>query len=174
MGVGGMSGLYIRNLFPDPRMRKIPSRLTFKGCRLESPNSVFEPAAGKTPGFTLKATKDGDNWAEVDIPLPANARLVLACGSSGAETSSGHSVSVWNSAGNIWLAATVQGQNGNSSEFTVPSNGQVKVTFRAAKTTGETTSVFNMFIGSPDDYQTLLGLGTSGFLSWDLMPITRA
>lgn len=168
-----MSGLYIRNLFPDPRMRKIPSRLTFNGCSLVSSSGVFEPAAGKNPGLTLKATKDGDNWAEVNISLPAGARLVFACGSSGAETSNGQSVSVWNSDGNIYLASTVQGQNGRSGSFTVPSNGQVKVTFRAAKTTGETTSVFNMFIGSPDDYQTLLGLGTSGFLSWDLMPIAR-
>lgn len=68
-----MSGLYIRNLFPDPRMRNVPSRLAFTGCRLDSSNSVFEPAAGKIPGLTLKATRDGDNWAEVNIALPADA-----------------------------------------------------------------------------------------------------
>ena len=168
-----MSGLYIRNLFPNPRMRNLSTWLTFNGCSLASSSSVFEPAAGKTPGLTLKATKDGDNWAEVNIALPADARLVFACESSGAETSNGQSMSLWNSAGNLYLASTVQGQNGRSGGFTVPSNGQVKVTFRAAKTTGETTSVFNVFIGSLDDYQTLLGLGTSGFLSWDLMPIAR-
>lgn len=168
-----MSGLYIRNLFPDPRMRNVPSRLAFTGCRLDSSSSVFEPAAGKIPGLTLKATKDGDNWAAVNIALPADARLVFACWSSGAETSNGQSMSVWNSDGNFYLASTVQGKNGRSGEFTVPSNGQVKVTFRAAKTTGKTTSVSNVFIGSLDDYQTLLGLGTNGFLSWDLMPIAR-
>lgn len=168
-----MSGLYIRNLFPNPRMRNLSTWLTFKGCSLASSSSVFEPATGKTPGLTLKATKDGDNWAEVNIPLPADARLVFACASSGAETSNGQSMSLWNSAGKLYLTSTVQGENGRSGEFTVPSNGQVKVTFRAAKTTGQTTSVFNVFIGSLDDYQTLLGLGTSGFLSWDLMPIAR-
>lgn len=169
-----MSGLHlIRNLYPDPRMRTIPSKLTFTGCKLMSSTSAFDPASGTYPGLTLEATKDGDNWAEASIPLPADARLVFACGSSGAETSNGQSMSVWNSVGNFYLASTVQGKTGRSGEFTVPSNGRVKVTFRAAKTTGETTSVFNVFIGSLDDYQTLLGLGTNGFLAWDLMPDPR-
>lgn len=169
-----MSGLYqIRNLFPDPRMRTIPSKLSFTGCRLVSSTSVFEPASGTYPGLTLEATKDGDNWAAVNIPLPASARLVLACGSSGAETSNGQSMSVWNSDGNIYLASTLQGENGRSGEFTVPSNGQVKVTFRAAKTTGGKTAMFNVFIGSLADYRILEGIGTHGFLAGDLMPDPR-
>ena len=168
-----MSGLYIRNLFPNPRMRNLSTWLTFIGCSLSSSTSVFEPATGKTPGLTLEATRDWDNWAEVNIALPADAKLVFACTSSGAETSNGQSMSVWDSAGNIFLVSMEQGQTGRSGVFTVPSNGQVKVTFRAPKTTGQTSSVFNVFIGSLEDYETLLGLGTSGFLSWDLMPKAR-
>lgn len=169
-----MSGLYIRNLFPDPRMRNFPSRLSFIGCRLDSSTSVFEPSAGRYPGLTLEATEDGDNWAAANITLPANARLVLACRSSGSATSHGQSMSVWNSGGNIYLASTVQGKNGQSGEFTVPSDGRVKVTFRAAKTTGGIASVFNVFIGSLADYRILQEIGTNGFLAWDLMPDPRS
>lgn len=163
----------IRNLYPDPRMRTIPSKLTFIGCKLKSSTSVYEPASATYPGMTLEATEDGDNWAAVNIPLPANARLVLACGSNGAETSNGQSMSIWTADGNTFLTATTQTTDGPSGEFTVPSNGQVKVTFRAAKTTGGKTAVFNVFIGSLADYRILEGIGTHGFLSWDLMPDPR-
>lgn len=169
-----MSELYIRNLFPDPRMRNFPSRLYFTRCRLDSSSSVFEPSAGRYPGLTLEATEDGDNWAAANIPLPANARLVLACRSSGSATSNGQSASIWTSDGVTFLTSTPQGENGPGREFTVPSNGQVKVTFRAAKATGGKASVFNVFIGSLSDYRTLEGIGTRGFLAWDLMPYPRS
>lgn len=169
-----MSGLHlIRNLYPDPRMRTIPSKLTYTGCKLVSSNSVFEPASGKYPGLTLEATRDGDNWAEASIQLPANARLVLACGSNGSETSHGQSMSLWTADGLNFLACTVQGSTGTSGEFTVPADGTVKVTFRAAKTTGERTAAFNVFIGSLDDYRILQEIGTNWFLAWDLMPDPR-
>ena len=170
-----MSGLHlIRNLYPDPRMRTIPSKLSFTGCKLISSTSVYEPASATYPGMTLEATKDGDNWAAVNIPLPSNGRLVLACGSNGSETSNGKSMSIWTADGTTPLTSTIQKADGPSMEFTVPSNGEVKVTFRAAKTTGGRTAVFNVFIGSLSDYRILEGIGTHGFLAGDLMPDPRS
>ena len=170
-----MNGLHlIRNLYPDPRMRTIPSKLTCTGCKLVSSTSAFDPASGTYPGLTLEAARDGDNWAEASIPLPANARLVLACRSNGAETSNGQSMSIWTKYGSTFLTSTKQESNDPSREFTVPQSGEVKVTFRAAKASGGRNAVFNVFIGSLADYRILQEIGTNGFLAWDLMPLTRS
>lgn len=169
-----MSGLHlIRNLYPDPRMRTIPSKLTCTGCKLVSSTSAFDPASGTYPGLTLEATRDGDNWAEASIQLPANARLVLACRFNGAEASNGQSMAIWTADGKAFLAYTARETTNLSKEFTVPAEGKVKVTFRAAKTSGGRISVFNVFIGSLDDYRILQEIGTNGFIAWDLMPDPR-
>ncbi|MBW3081957.1 hypothetical protein [Bifidobacterium phasiani] len=164
----------IVNHFPNPRMRGIDSMLSYHGCAMDSYTSTYEPSSSRYPGLTLRATRDGDNWADMNIPLPAGARLVAACNSNGDVTSNGAAMSIWTSDGATWMANNTHGWLNASGEFTVPSNGQVKVTFRCSRTNGERFSVFNVFVGTLEDWQALTQIVKQGFLSWDLMPLNRS
>lgn len=157
----------ITNYWPDPRFVNA-GELTLKGCVIASHNAVFDPSSSNFPGISLRATRDGDNWAELDLKLDAGRTIIAACLSNGPATQSGMSLDVWN--GSKCLAGCPL-NGGTSREFIVPTSGTIKVCLRAPSVSGNVRSVMNVFIGTKADYTALRGLVASGFLAGDLMPL---
>lgn len=156
----------ITNYWPDPRFVNA-GELTLNGCVIASHNAVFDPSSSSFPGISLRATRDGDNWAELDLKLDAGMTIIAACLSDGAATTNNTSLNVWS--GSKCLARCPL-NGGTSEEFTVPTSGTIKVCLRAPKVSGNVRRVMNVFIGTKADYQALLNLVQSGFLAGDLMP----
>ena len=156
----------ITNYWPDPRFVNA-GKLSLNGCVIASHNAVFNPSSSSFQGISLKATRDGDNWAELDLKLDAGMTIIAACLSNGPATASGASLNVWHSS-NYLASCPLNG--GTSKEFTVPASGVIKVCLRAPNVNGNVRNVMNVFIGTKADYTALQGLTASGFLAGDLMP----
>lgn len=156
----------ITNYWPDPRFRDA-GKLIMRNCSISSHSDVFDPASSSFPGISLRATRDGDNWAERELRLDAGMTIIVACLSSGAATAYNTPLNVWS--GSTFLASCPLA-GGASNEFTVPSSGTIKVCLRAPRTSGEVINIMNVFIGTKADYTVLRGLVASGFLAGDLMP----
>lgn len=157
---------FITNYWPDPRFVNA-GKLTLNGCVIASHNDVFQPSSSSFPGISLKATRDGDNWAELDLKLDAGMTIIAACLSNGPATAANASLNVWS--GSKYLASCPL-NGGASEEFTVPPSGTIKVCLRAPNRSGNVRNVMNVFIGTKADYTALRGLVASGFLAGDLMP----
>lgn len=158
----------ITNYWPDPRFVNA-GELTLRGCVIAGHNAVFDPSSSSFPGISLRATRDGDNWAERDLQLDAGMTIIAACLSNGPAAQSDTSLNVWN--GSKCLAGCPL-NGGTSNEFTVPSSGTIKVCLRAPNVSGNVRHVMNVFIGTKADYTALRGLVASGFLAGDLMPLS--
>lgn len=158
----------ITNYWPDPRFVNA-GELTLMGCAIASHNAVFDPASSRFPGISLRATRDGDNWAERDLRLDAGMTIIAACLSNGPAAQSGMSLNVWD--GSTCLAGCPL-NGGTSREFIVPPSGTIKVCLRAPNVSGNVRNVMNVFIGTKADYTALRGLVASGFLAGDLMPLS--
>lgn len=158
----------ITNYWPDPRFRNA-GKLIMIGCNIASHSDVFDPASSRLPGISLRATRDGDNWAERDLRLDAGMTIIVACLSSGAATAYNTSLNVWS--GSTFLTSCPLA-GGASNEFTVPPSGTIKVCLRAPRTSGEVINITNVFIGTKADYTALQGLVATGFLAGDLMPLS--
>lgn len=156
----------ITNYWPDPRFVNA-GKLALKGCVIASYNAVFNPSSSSFPGISLKATRDGDNWAELDLKLDAGMAIIAACLSNGPASTGSMSLNVW--AHSTQLASCPLA-GGTSKEFTVPVSGTIKVCLRAPNVKGNVRHVMNVFIGTKADYTALQGLVASGFLAGDLMP----
>ena len=156
----------ITNYWPDPRFVNA-GKLTLKGCVIASHNAVLNPSSSSFPGISLKATRDGDNWAELDLKLDAGMAIIAACLSNGPASTGSMSLNVWN--GSTQLASCPL-NGGTSKEFTVPASGAIKVCLRAPNVNGNVRNVMNVFIGTKADYTALQGLVAGGFLAGDLMP----
>lgn len=156
----------ITNYWPDPRFVNA-GKLSLNGCVIASHNGVFNPSLSSFPGISLKATRDGDNWAELDLKLDAGMAIIAACMSNGPASTGSMSLNVWN--GSTQLASCPL-NGGTSKEFTVPASGAIKVCLRAPNVNGNVRHVMNVFIGTKADYTALQGLVASGFLAGDLMP----
>lgn len=156
----------ITNYWPDPRFVNA-KKLSLNGCVIASHNAVFNPSSSSFPGVSLKATRDGDNWAELDLKLDAGMAIIVACLSGGSATSTDTALNVWN--GPTRLASCPLG-GGTSEEFTVPISGTIKVCLRAPNVNGNVRHVMNVFVGTKDDYTALQRLVSGGFLAGDLMP----
>lgn len=156
----------ITNYWPDPRFVNA-GKLTLMGCAIASHNAVFDPSSSRFPGISLRATRDGDNWAELDLKLDAGMTIIAACLSNGAATAYNTPLNVWS--GSTFLASCPPNR-GASNEFIVPPSGTIKVCLRAPKVSGEVINIMNVFIGTKADYTALQGLVASGFLAGDLMP----
>lgn len=157
----------ITNYWPDPRFVNA-KELSLIGCAIASHNAVFDPSSASFPGISLRATRDGDNWAELDLKLDGGMVIIAACLSNGHATQAGASLNVWN--GSEYLASCPL-NGGTSAEFTVPTSGTIKVCLRAPRINGNVRNVMNVFIGTKADYTALQGLVASGFLAGDLMPL---
>lgn len=157
---------FITNYWPDPRFVNA-GKLTLRGCVIASHNDVFQPSSSSFPGISLRATRDGDNWAELDLKLDAGMTIIVACLSNGSATTTNTSLDVWS--GSECLASCPL-NGGTSKEFIVPTSGTIKVCLRAPKVSGNVRHVMNVFIGAKADYTALQGLVASGFLAGDLMP----
>lgn len=158
----------ITNYWPDPRFVNA-GELTLRGCAITSHNAVFDPSSSSFPGISLRATRDGDNWAELDLKVDAGMTIIAACLSNGPATQSGMSLDVWD--GSTCLAGCPLA-GGTSREFIVPPSGTIKVCLRAPNVSGNVRNVMNVFIGTKADYTALRGLVASGFLAGDLMPLS--
>ena len=158
----------ITNYWPDPRFVNT-GELTLRGCAIASHNAVFDPSSSRFPGISLRATRDGDNWAERELRLDAGMTIIVACLSNGASTAANTPLNVWD--GSTFLASCPLG-GGASNEFTVPPSRTIKVCLRAPRTSGEVINIMNVFIGTKTDYTALQGLVASGFLAGDLMPLS--
>lgn len=158
----------ITNYWPDPRFVNA-GKLTLKGCVIASHSSVFDPSSSSFPGISLRATRDGDNWAELDLKLHAGMTIIAACLSNGPATTDNTSLNVWN--GSKCLAGCPL-NGGTSGEFTIPTSGTIKVCLRAPNVSENVRHVMNVFIGTKADYTALQGLVASGFLAGDLMPLS--
>lgn len=158
----------ITNYWPDPRFVNT-GKLTLRGCAIASHNVVFDPSSSRFPGISLRATRDGDNWAELDLKLDAGRTIIAACLANGPATQSVTSLNVWD--GPKYLASCPL-DGGTSKEFIVPTSGTIKVCLRAPNVSGNTRTVMNVFIGTKADYTALRGLVASGFLAGDLMPLS--
>lgn len=156
----------ITNYWPDPRFRDT-GKLIMRNCNIAGHSDVFDPASSRLPGISLRATRDGDNWAERDLRLDAGMTIIVACLSNGAATAANTPLNVWS--GDTFLARCPLA-GGASNEFTVPPSGTIKVCLRAPRTSGEVINIMNVFIGTKADYTALRGLVPSGFLAGDLMP----
>lgn len=156
----------ITNYWPDPRFVNA-GELTLRGCAIASHNAVFNPSTSNFPGISLRATRDGDNWAELGLKLDAGMTIIAACLSNGPATTANTSLDVWD--GSRCLAGCPL-NGGTSREFIVPTSGTIKVCLRAPNVSGNVRNVMNVFIGTKADYQALLNLVPSGFLAGDLMP----
>lgn len=156
----------ITNYWPDPRFRDA-GKLIMHNCNISSHSDVFNPASSSFPGISLRATRDGDNWAERDLQLDAGMTIIVACLSNGAATSVGVPLNVWS--GSTFLTSCPP-NGGASNEFTVPPSGAIKVCLRAPNVSGKVINIMNVFIGTKADYTVLRGLVASGFLAGDLMP----
>ena len=152
---------------PDPRFVNA-KKLTLNGCVIVNHSDVFDPSSSSFPGVSLKATRDGDNWAELELKLNAGMAIIAACLSSGSASSTGTSLNVWNGP-HYLVGCPLDG--GTSEEFTVPASGTIKVCLRAPNVNGNVRHVMNVFIGTKADYTALRGLVASGFLAGDLMPL---
>lgn len=159
---------YITNYWPDPRFVNA-GELTLRGCAIASHNAVFNPSTSNFPGISLRATRDGDNWAERDLQLDAGMTIIAACMSNGPAAAANASLNVWD--GSTYLAACPL-NGGTSREFIVPPSGTIKVCLRAPNVSGNVRNVMNVFIGTKADYTALRGLVASGFLAGDLMPLS--
>ncbi|MBW3092634.1 hypothetical protein KIH79_06675 [Bifidobacterium sp. 82T10] len=148
----------LNNYYPNARFLDTGRQLVTTRCTVYA-SSDYNPAVGQHPGIMLTATEDGDNWAQMDISVPANMKIVAACTSVGysAETASstGSVMQLWATDGKTPIANVDPGWNKVSPEFTAPSNGVLRVTFRAPKTNGKSFSVMNVFIGTLADWQQL-------------------
>lgn len=158
----------ITNYWPDPRFRDT-GKLIMRNCNIASYSDVFNPASSRLPGISLRATRDGDNWAERELRLDAGMTIIVACLSNGAATTANTPLNVWS--GDTFLARCPLA-GGASNEFTVPPSGTIKVCLRAPRTSGEVINIMNVFIGTKADYTALRGLVASGFLAGDLMPLS--
>lgn len=158
----------ITNYWPDPRFRDA-GKLIMRNCNIASHSDMFDPASYRFPGISLRATRDGDNWAERDLRLDAGMTIIVACLSSGAATAANTPLNVWSGS---TLLASCPLAGGASNEFTVPPSGTIKVCLRAPMTSGEVIHIMNVFIGTKADYTALRGLVASGFLAGDLMPLS--
>lgn len=158
----------ITNYWPDPRFRDT-GKLIMRNCNIAGHSDVFNPASSSFPGISLRATRDGDNWAERDLRLDAGMTIIAACLSVGSASQSRTSLNVWN--GPECLASCPL-NGGTSEEFIVPPSGTIKVCLRAPNTSGNVRHVMNVFIGTKADYTALRGLVASGFLAGDLMPLS--
>lgn len=158
----------ITNYWPDPRFRDT-GKLIMRNCNIAGHSDVFNPASSSFPGISLRATRDGDNWAERELRLDAGMTIIVACLSNGAATTAKASMNVWS--GSTCLAVCPL-NGGTSGEFTVPPSGTIKVCLRAPRTSGEVINIMNVFIGTKADYTALQGLVASGFLAGDLMPLS--
>lgn len=156
----------ITNYWPDPRFVNA-TKLSLNGCVIASHNAVFNPSSSSFPGISLKATRDGDNWAGLDLKLDVGMTIIAACLSNGPATQAGASLNVWS--GSKYLAYCPL-NGGTSEEFTVPASGTIKVCLRAPNVNGNVRNVMNVFIGTKADYTALQGLVAGGFLAGDLMP----
>lgn len=156
----------ITNYWPDPRFVNA-GRLGLSGCVIAGHNDVFDPSSSRFPGVSLRATRDGDNWAELDLKLDAGMTIIAACLSNGPAAAANMSLDVWD--GSKCLAGCPL-NGGTSREFIVPPSGTIKVCLRAPMVSGNVRHVMNVFIGTKADYQALLNLVPSGFLAGDLMP----
>lgn len=156
----------ITNYWPDPRFVNA-GELTLNGCAIASHSNVFNPSSSRFPGISLRATRDGDNWAERDLELYAGMTIIAACMSNGPASAANVSLNVWD--GSKYLAGCPL-NGGTSKEFIVPTSGTIKVCLRAPNVSGNVRNVMNVFIGTKADYQALLNLVPSGFLAGDLMP----
>lgn len=156
----------ITNYWPDPRFVNA-GRLGLSGCVIASHNAVLDPSSSRFPGISLRATRDGDNWAERDLQLDAGMTIIAACLANGPATTANMSLDVWS--GSKCLAGCPL-NGGTSREFIVPPSGTIKVCLRAPNTSGNVRHVMNVFIGTKADYTALQGLVASGFLAGDLMP----
>lgn len=158
----------ITNYWPDPRFVNA-GELTLRGCAIASHNAVFDPSSFRFPGISLRATRDGDNWAELDLELDAGMTIIAACLSNGSAPRANTSLNVWS--GSTCLAGCPL-NGGTSKEFIVPPSGTIKVCLRAPNTSGNVRHVMNVFIGTKADYTALQGLVACGFLAGDLMPLS--
>ena len=158
----------ITNYWPDPRFVNA-GELTLRGCAIASHSAVFNPSSSNFPGISLRATRDGDNWAELDLKLDAGMTIIAACLSNGPATTDSTSLNVWD--GSKCLAGCPL-NGGTSKEFIVPTSGIIKVCLRAPNVSGNVRNVMNVFIGTKADYTALRGLVESGFLAGDLMPLS--
>lgn len=156
----------ITNYWPDPRFVNA-GKLTLNGCVIASHSDVFQPSSSSFPGISLKATRDGDNWAERDLKLDAGMTIIVACLSNGASTSANTPLNVWSDS---TFLANCPLAGGASNEFTVPPSGTIKICLRAPNVSGKVINIMNVFIGTKADYTALRGLVASGFLAGDLMP----
>lgn len=156
----------ITNYWPDPRFTDI-NAFNLVRCKIKYSSQRFDPSTSMLPGITLETTDNGDNWVSRVVSVPVGTKLVLACRSSGDQTSFKQSMSVYEYPSNTFLANCPL-NGGVSSEFTAPAS--LLVTFRAAKTTGGIRNISNVFLGTKSDYTALLTYVSSGFLAGDLMP----
>lgn len=157
----------ITNYWPDPRFVNA-GELTLRGCVIAGHNAVFDPSSSSFPGISLRATRDGDNWAELDLQLDAGMTIIAACLSNGPATTANMSLDVWSDS-KCLAGCPLNG--GTSKEFIVPTSGTIKVCLRAPNVSGNVRHVMNVFIGTKADYTALQGLVASGFLAGDLMPL---
>lgn len=150
----------ITNYWPDPRFANAGS-LNLKNCTVG--------ALPSNDGITITTTDGRDPFARLEVKVPANTQLILALKSENPESltlSDNCVANIWSSKDD-WIA-TVTGDYG---EFRSPSDGLVQIRFRAPTTVGKHVAVRNVFLGTPDDYATLLKFVPSGFLTGDLMPL---
>ena len=157
----------ITNYWPDPRFIHA-GKLSLNGCVIASHNSVFNPAASSFPGISLKATRDGDNWASLKLNLNAGMTLIASCLSNGAATSASSPLNIWSDS---QLLAQCPSNGGASREFTVPDSMSIGVCLRAPKQSGSIINIMDVFIGTKADYDALAELVPSGFCAGDLMPL---
>lgn len=156
----------ITNYWPDPRFVNA-GKLALNGCVIAGRNAVFNPSSSSFPGISLKATRDGDNWATLELKLDAGMTIIAACLSNGPASEGNMSLNVWDHSTQL---ASCPLAGGTSKEFTVPASGTIKVCLRAPNVKGNVRHVMNVFIGTKADYTALQGLVASGFLAGDLMP----
>lgn len=159
------------NYYPNPRFITSKPLPTLVGCTA-SYDSRYNPTANQHPGMTLTATRNGDNWAQYDVTLPAGMKIALAVGSifSQSQSQSGVAAQLYNV--DSWLGSVPVGWNKVSSEITVPSTGKLRVTFRAPKTTGDKCIIANVFLGTLNDYKQLKSFVSSPWFDGSVMPLT--
>lgn len=148
----------ITNYWPDPRFANAGS-FAQKNCSVE--------ALPSNDGITITATNNSDPFVGMTVKVPANALLRLALKSENPDrlTLSDNCVAnIWSSK-SAWIAT----MTGDYADFTSPSDGLVEIRFRAPATVGKHVAVRNVFLGTSDDYATLLKFVPSGFCAGDLM-----
>lgn len=150
----------ITNYWPDPRFVDAGS-LAQKNCSVE--------ALPSNDGITITTTNGQDPFVGLTVKVPANTMLSLALKSENPDRlplSDNCVANIWSSKSD-WIAT----MTGDYVGFTVPSDGLVCIRFRAPTTVGKHVAVSNVFLGTSDDYATLLKFVPSGFCAGDLMPL---